>query len=325
MSLLLTKKRRQQEVRRQRVRDICVETERLRAAIPGTTPVVDLHELRQRRNRALRWKRDGSAFICDDWTPDKVAERNEQLAWLMQHRRPWQMVNGQLMPGSHDRAEGLLADLTTEMQRQRGEWKGRMRDLAGVPTAAEGTYGALGAYPLAAELAAVTPTTTESGLLSAANAALFMPIPANGLLTPQAYRFVICGRTTTTATAANYTWTPRLGNANTSPSLGASAAIAKTISITNAIFILKGDMTIQSIGAPGTNSKAIGHFEVKLNSAAGGAYTAWAWGSTAQATFDASVAPGASANGGQVWVGVTASAAAADPFTVGQVHFMDWN
>jgi hypothetical protein len=237
------------------------------------------------------------------------------------------MINGQLLPGPHDGAAGIVAELEQEMYRQRGEWKSRMRSLNAdhTPVAAEGTYGALGAYPLQGELPAVTPTTTESGLLTAAQAAIYMPIPANGLLSAQAYRFVAAGRATTSATAANYTFTPRLGNANTSPSLTASAALAKTVSLTNAVFIWKGDVTVQVSGIPGTNSKAMGHFSMGLNSAVGGGVTLWHWGSTAQAAFDSTVAAGASANGGQFWLGVTASAAAADTFTVGQVHFMDWN
>jgi hypothetical protein len=280
----------------------------------------------------MDWERDSSSgLICRSWTPNTVAERNEELAWRMQNRVPWHLVNGVMTGdskrGRHSR-DSIADDLRQMYQRGRSEWKGRMRDLAleGALVAAEGTYGALGAYPLAGELPSVTPTTTESGLLTAANASLFMPIPANGLLSPQAYRYVVAGRVTTTATAANYTWTPRLGNANTSPSLGASAAIAKTVSITNAILIQKGDITIQqAVNVPGTNSKAVGHFSNHLNSVAGGAATVWVWGSVASASFDSTVAPGASANGGQVWLGVTASAAAADPFIIGGVHFMDWN
>jgi hypothetical protein len=272
----------------------------------------------------VRWERDNGGLLVQDWTPDLLAARNEELAWAMRSGRPFRLTNGHLVTG---RRERIAETLREAMQVGRSQWKGRMRELAmaGLPVAAEGTYGALGAYPLQMELPSVTPTATESGLLTAGNATIYMPIPQNGLLAPQAYRFVITGRVTTTATAANYTWTPRIGNANTSPSLGASAAIAKTISITNAIFILKGDLTIQQVGPPGTNARAMGHFQAFLNSAAGGAATSWVWGSTAQASFDSTVAPGASANGGQFWLGATASAAAADPFIVSQVHFMDWN
>lgn len=287
---------------------------------------------------AGKWTREGGGLLLTDTKPDTVADRNERLAWLIRSSRPWKLLNGHLIakPSDIDAAErdrqqqedSIGRALWEAMHLQRGQSKQMMRELAlsGVATAAEGTYGALGAYPLAAELATVTPTATESGLVTAANGALFLPIPANSILAPQAWRFVIAGRLSTdSATAANYTWTIRLGNANTSPSLGASAAIAKTVSLTNPIFMLKGDLTVQSIAAPGATSKAMGHFDAKLNSAAAGAYIAWLWGSTAQATFDATVAPGASANGGQLWPGITASAAAADAWAVSQIHWMDWN
>jgi hypothetical protein len=274
----------------------------------------------------VRWRREGDGLVVDEWTPDTLMERNERLARLMRKGRPWKLINGHLIERQSE-MDRTANDLHAAMQLQRGQSKQMLRELelSGVPMMAEGTYGALGSYPLQSELPSVTATTTESGLLSAANGGIYMPIPSNSTLAPQAYRFVLAGRVTTTATAANYTWTIRLGNANTSPSLGASAAIAKTASITNAVFIEKGDITIQQVGPPGTNAKAMGHFDAKLNSVANGAYIAWAWGSSAQASFDSTVSPNASANGGQVWLGITASAAAADPFIVGAVHYMDWN
>jgi hypothetical protein len=271
----------------------------------------------------VRWAKRGEAFVCESLTPNLVEDRNERLGWMMRNRLPWSLIDGQLIPKGGKEVTHLLDQA---MKLGRGEWKSRTRALEamGVPMAAEGTYGALGAYPLEAELAAVNSGTTEAGLLTAANTVLYMPIPARSILAPQAWRFVIAGRVTTTATAANLSWTPRLGNANTSPSLGASLALAKTVSITNSIWIMKGDITVQRVGASGTNSLAIGHFDMKLNSAAAGAYTSWLWGSTASASFDSTLGPG-NANGGSLWLGMTASAAAADPFIAGQVHWMDWN
>jgi hypothetical protein len=246
---------------------------------------------------------------------------------------PWHLINGHML-GASQRGrysrDSIAEDLRQAMQIGRGEWKGRMRDLAlsGVATAAEGTYGALGAYPLEAELAGFTPTAATEGALltSAANSALYMPIPQRGLLTPQAYRFVVGGRVTTSATAGNVSFPVRLGNANTSPRLDNSNPQAKVVSITNAIFMVKGDITIQSVGPPGTNSKAMGHFQAFLNNTTtpGGTYLGWVNGSTAAASFDSTVAPNSSANGGQVWIGVLESAGPS-PWSVGAVHYMDWN
>lgn len=271
----------------------------------------------------LKWSKSGEAFICESWTPDLIEDRNERLGWMMRNGLPWSVLQGQLIPRGGKEVVHLLDEAR---KRGRGEWKTRIRALEamGVATAAEGTYGALGAYPLEAELPSVNSGTTEAGLLTAANTALYLPIPARSILAPQAWRFVVAGRVTTTATAANLTWTPRIGNANTSPSLGASAALAKTISITNAQWIMKGDITVQKTGIPGTNSNGWGHFSMDLNSAAGGAATRWVWGSTAVAAFDSSLGPG-NANGGSLWLGMLASAAAADPFITGQCHWMDWN
>lgn len=270
-------------------------------------------------------------MLCDSWTPDLMEERNERLAFRMRRFWPWSLIHGQLVPrGGREVSHGgpevqMLLDEAKEAQAS--EWGKRLRalDLKGVPVMAEGTYGALGAYPLEAELPAVNTAASEVGLLTTANGALYMPIPARAILAPQAWRFVVSGRVTTTATAANLTWTPRVGNANSSPSLGPSAALAKQASITNAYFIMKGDITVQRVGIPGLNSTANGHFSMHLNTASGGAATLWLWGSAASASFDTTVAPGASANGGQIWLGMTASAAAADPFIVGQIHWMDWN
>lgn len=244
------------------------------------------------------WRQDSTsgATIWDSepMSSDDLLLRDEELNWMMRTgRRGWKLINGRIA-GS------------------------------GEPTNAEGTYGGLGAYPLPAELPSVTPgAASETGLIAAANIPIYMPLPLNGVLAPQAYRFMVGGRVTTTATASNYSWTPRVGNANTSPSLGASAAIAKTVSITNAFFVMKGDITVQSIGAPGLNSKAWGHFTMHLNSASGGAATVWEWGSIAAASFDSTITIGA--NGGGIFIGMTSSAAAVDPWIVGQVHFMDWN
>lgn len=275
----------------------------------------------------MKWERDISGgLLINGWTPDKIAERNEELAWLMRSQRPWRLINGHLLSGKRDQ---IAEDLRQAMQIGRGQWKAKLGDLAlsGEPMAAEGTYGALGAYPLEGEIGYTVAATTETVMLTAANSALYMPIPQRGLLAPQAYRFALTGRVTTVATAANVSWGIRIGNAATSPSLGVSAAIAKPASALTALtWIVKGDMTITQIGPPGLNARAVGAFDAKLNSAVGGAYTAWAWSTGATfASFDSTVAPNASANGGQIIPTLISSANTAEVYTFQQIHFMDWN
>jgi hypothetical protein len=275
----------------------------------------------------MKWSRKGDAFVCESWTPDRIADRDDRLAWMMRHRLPWSLHNGQLIPKGGREVSYLLDEA---MKQGRGEWKSRTRALEamGVPMAAEGTYGALGAYPLEATIAGSALSATEAGLISAANQALYMPIPARGILAPQAWRFVIASRYTVTTAPGSLITSFRLGNANTSPLLGTSASVALTASLTNAFVLYKGDITVQSVGPPGTNSKAIGIFDVKVNTAVGGAFNSALWG-TASGTavsFDSTVVPNASANGGQLWVGVSDTGATNHAtISTDQIHWMDWN
>ena len=127
------------------------------------------------------------SVLVDDWTPDTLQERNERIGWAMRNNQDWRLLNGGLVVGepSSERVQDLL---TEAMYAARAEWQPRLRQLAadGVPVAAQGTYGASGAYPLAAALAAVTASTTsETQLLTAAQGAVFLPLPANGMLAPR--------------------------------------------------------------------------------------------------------------------------------------------
>jgi hypothetical protein len=37
----------------------------------------------------MRWRKQGEAFVCADWTPDLIEDRNERLGWMMRNRLPW--------------------------------------------------------------------------------------------------------------------------------------------------------------------------------------------------------------------------------------------
>jgi len=244
------------------------------------------------------WRYDSSAgatiWDTEPMSKEDLACRDEELAWLIrEQRRGWRLINGRIA-GS------------------------------GAPTAmAEGTYGSLDAYPLPASEAALTLSATEQGLIPAAHIPIYTPLPINGILSPQAYRYVLSGIGTTVATSGTLTMTPRIGNANTSPSLGASAAQTWTASLTNSQFHIVGDITVRSIGLPGANSTAIGTFRAVVNSTVGGAVTSWLWGTgTTAVSFDSTIAAGA--NGGGFWLGVTFSANF-PTMTLQQTHVMDWN
>lgn len=273
----------------------------------------------------MRWTKRGEAFVCESWTPDLVEDRNERLGWMMRNRIPWSVLDGQLIPKGGKEVTHLLNEA---MRLGRREWKPRMRALEamGVPVAMpEGSYAALGVYPLEAAIAGSALTTTEAGLTTAANMALYMPIPARSVLAPQAWRLAIAARYTAGATPGSVITSFRLGNANTSPLLGTSAGVAQT-ALTNAFALWKGDITVYKTGTPGSNATATGIFDVKVNTAVSGAYNAAVWGTGSTAiAFDSTLGPG-NATGGQIWVGLSDSGATNHAtYTTDQIHWMDWN
>jgi hypothetical protein len=244
----------------------------------------------------VAWNLDNGASIWEadpPMTQDQIALRDEELRFLInQGKKKWRLINGQI-------------------------------ERSGVPTNAEGTYGGLMAYPMPASESALTLSATEQALIPAAHIPIYSPLPINGILAPQAYRYILSGIFTSVATSGTLTMTGRIGNANTSPSLGASAAQTLTASLTNGQFYIMADVTIRSIGLPGANSTAIATFHALANSAVGGATTSWLWGTgTTAVSFDSTITAGA--NGGGFWMGVTFSANFPN-MTLQQVHMMDWN
>lgn len=197
-------------------------------------------------------------------------------------------------------------------------WRQRQRELADQPTALEGVYAGLNAYPNAADLTTKTSVSGEVGLLSAAEVALFTPLPPNGTLAPEAFRVAITGNITTAATPGNLTITPRMGTTSSGISLGASAAFALTASITGAFWYLIGDITLRSVGAPGANSVAIGLFHFVGTAVAGSGAVTYnqVFGHT-PASYDSSVAGG-------LYFGLTHTVTTVT-YTPRQVHWMSWN
>ena len=243
----------------------------------------------------MRWQRDSSGgLVVADWTPDKLLARNEELAWLMAHERgKWGLINGQIAK-------------------------------KGDPTMmAEGTYGALAAYPPPAALTSLTMAASEALLIPSAMLPIYTPFPINGILAPQAYRIAIAGRYTTSTSPGTVIVTNRIGNTTGSASLGASAAATVTASLTNAFWTMIGDITIRTIGLPGTNSTANGIFTFALNTAVGGAVNTVVWGTgSGNASFDATIAAGA--NGGCISMNVTGTTTTWS-MQIDHVHLMDWN
>jgi hypothetical protein len=275
----------------------------------------------------MRWSRKGEAFVCESWTPDLIADRDERLGWMMRHRLPWSVLDGQLIPKGGKEVTHLLDEA---MRLGRREWKPRMRALEamGVPVAMpEGSYAALGVYPLESAITGSALSATEAGLITAANQALYMPIPARSILAPQAFRMAIGARYTVTTTPGSLITSFRLGNTNASVLLGTSASVALTASLTNAFVLYKGDITVYKTGIAGSNATANGIFDVKVNTAVSGAFNSALWGTGATPiAFDSTVAPNTSAAGGQIWIGVSDTGATNHAtINTDQIHWMDWN
>lgn len=214
----------------------------------------------------------------------------------------------------------ILADIGDLKALQRQTWLQRARaiDAGNDPTALEGVYAGLNAYPNAADLTVKTAVSGEVGLLSATEIAAFTPLPPNGTLAPEAFRIAMSGNMTTSTSPGNLTITPRMGTTSSGITLGASIATALTASITGAFWYLIGDITIRSVGAPGANSVAIGlfHFAGTIVAGSGAVSLNQIFGHT-PASYDSSLASG-------LYFGLTHTVTTVT-YTPRQVHWMSWN
>lgn len=225
----------------------------------------------------------------------------------------------------------ILQDLQELAVLYRAQWKERqlaLNDL-GVPQMGEGTYGVLMGYPLPAVLS----TTSISGTANLWPGAVYTPIPANGVLTPQAYRIVVAAKMTTSTTPGNIGLDPRIGQgtwttggtAITGTTLGATGNVALTASITASFYYVFGDITIRSVGNPGNNTTAVGMFTyVATQGTSAGLAGPAAFGTGHQLMFGGTTASydGTVAQGFQLGAVHTVTTIT---HNVDQIHGMDWN
>jgi hypothetical protein len=138
-----------------------------------------------------------------------------------------------------------------------------------------------------------TPTTTQTALLTQAQANLYLPLPvgANAPSVGQAFRFVLGGIITTPATGT-LVITPFHGSNTTTAtfgtSMGASPAQTVAASLTNIPWRIEGEIVYRSISAAASSSTAwlTGNFWSQGTLAtAGGGWTI-PFGSTAAVTVD---------------------------------------
>lgn len=249
----------------------------------------------------MGWRTDSSAgaYVWDTepMTTDELQLRNEEIEWLIQQgRRDWSLINGRIA-------------------------------RSGEPVMGVGVYGSLIAYPLPGSPTGLTLSATESALVSTGNQPIYTPMLSNSILAPSAWRVMIAARYTVTTTPGSMITSFRIGNANTSPLLGTSASVALTASLTNAFIVWRGEITVRTIGAPGTNSTALGMFQVDVNTAVGGASNSATWGTSGgtAVSFDSTLTT-IGANGGALWVGLSDSGATNHAtVTMDQIHWTCWN
>jgi hypothetical protein len=150
--------------------------------------------------------------------------------------------------------------------------------------------------PALADLATVAPSTTEVALIPVSTVSR-LSVAALTALPGQVWKVTAGGVVTTGATAVNWTITPRWGTSNAGVTLGASQAVAKTVSLTGVPWMLQAWMVFRTINdTAATSSTAVmtGTFE-----SAGMARDVVFGGTTA--TIDTTATAG-------FWFGIVASA-----------------
>ena len=179
----------------------------------------------------MGWKRDGrsggSVYEYDLDGPQGLLARDEELAWLMAHgRRDWKLVNGRIAASR-------------------------------APTALEGTYMGLQAYP-PGQTQAWTLTATSAPGISLWTTALYTPILANAVLAPSFYKIWAFGTITTTTTSITASFMPALGQGvfNVAPitnykTFGTSGVATLDASAATSLWKLDGDLLVTSVGTAG--------------------------------------------------------------------------
>lgn len=223
--------------------------------------------------------------------------------------------------GEHEpvASPSIWEDIDVVKALKRAEWIHRARDLDGGPDplGLNGVYTGIAGVPPPADLTTKTSISGEVGLMTAAEIASYLAIPANGVVFPSAWRAVITGAMTTSTSPGNLTITPRIGTTTAGVTLGAGVAFAMTASITASIWKMEVDMTLRSGGIAGNNAVALafGHFLGTI--VAGGNAVSYnqLFGHT-PASYDSTLATG-------LFIGLTSTVTTVT-FTPRQVHWISW-
>jgi hypothetical protein len=136
------------------------------------------------------------------------------------------------------------------------DWKSRYGLIPATEPTAQVGYTGIEITPYPANQPTITSSATEQLIWASTQT----PVIANPQV-PKAYLLISFGYLTTAATQGTFTLNPRVGNVNTSPSLGISTAITPGASTTAAPFLLWGAMLIRT---GGTSASAVGIFKYEM-------------------------------------------------------------
>lgn len=170
----------------------------------------------------------------------------------------------------------IAGDLNALRDYYRSKWRRSEINLrqSGVPTAMpEGTYAGLLAYPPVQ----TTTTTSINGTVNLWSNLIYTPIAANSVMGPQIYRIAVNAKVTTSTSPGNIGFNPLINSTGTwttggtavsgGNTMGATGNVALTASITNAFYMIVGDITIRT---GGTTSSIVGMFQYKSTQATTG-------------------------------------------------------
>jgi hypothetical protein len=226
----------------------------------------------------------------------------------------------------------VARDLDLLMSMHKQTWKRRQLAIldSGDPyMMPEGTYAGVLAYPPAQTVT----TTSINGTVNLWDNGTYSPVTKNSVLGPQVYRVALPAKITTAATPANIGFNPLINTTSTwttggtavsgGSTLGATANIALTASITNAFYLVIGDLTIRNAGTSSV-IVALLHY-TSTQGTSGGLAGPAAVGTGHNLMFGGTAVTVDTQTGAQTFQLGSVHTVTTITHSIEQIHFMDWN
>lgn len=212
-----------------------------------------------------------------------------------------------------------ITDVTFLAREQAKHWRQLDDELrrGGDPVALIGGIAGIEGRSLSSAATATTASASEQQLW---NTAIYSPIAKAAMREGACFELFASGRGTTGATPGTWTLTPRFGTSTGGVTLGASAAITLTASITGFQWLITGRYTIRDLGDANNSLSIIGSLTLQLrhSAATAGAIDAThVFGFTAVTTGDPTADQG-------LFIGSTASQTTTI-LTPDQICWGSWN